>query len=154
MTGFVLDEADCPILQAIPVGSAKEAWEASPRGLSAADLAMQIALPEFDGRIAAGPISFKAEEPADPALAFSRRVQAPDAAGIDAVADRPPPGSASPARRGASDGWRSCSPIIPARGGRAGFAVGLDTPASACAILDLLAGGRLHGRDEISPPTS
>ena len=53
--GFVLDEADCPILQAIPVGSAREAWEASPRGLSAADLAMQVALPEFDGRIAAGP---------------------------------------------------------------------------------------------------
>ncbi|MFL5163975.1 MAG: cobaltochelatase subunit CobN, partial [Microvirga sp.] len=53
---FVHDEADCPILQAIPVGSAKEAWETSPRGLSAADLAMQIALPEFDGRIAAGPV--------------------------------------------------------------------------------------------------
>ncbi|MEE1655128.1 cobaltochelatase subunit CobN [Microvirga sp. CF3062] len=135
---FILDEADCPILQAIPVGSAKDAWEASPRGLSAADLAMQVALPEFDGRIAAGPISFKAEEPADPALAFSRRVQAPDTAGIDAVADM-------------AAAWvhlartprveRRLALVLsdyPARGGRAGFAVGLDTPASACAILDLL----------------
>src|SRR5215218_5428508 len=81
---FVLDEANCPILQAIPVGSAREAWEASPRGLSAADLAMQVALPEFDGRIAAGPISFKADEPSG--HAFVRRLQAPDPAGIATVA--------------------------------------------------------------------
>ncbi|MBB4039564.1 cobaltochelatase CobN [Microvirga flocculans] len=136
--GFVLDEADCPILQAIPVGSAKDAWEASPRGLSAADLAMQIALPEFDGRIAAGPVSFKAEEPADPALAFSRRVQAPDAASIGAVADM----AAAWVRLARTPRPERRLALIlsdyPARGGRAGFAVGLDTPASACAILELL----------------
>jgi cobaltochelatase CobN len=135
---FVLDEADCPIVQAIPVGSAKDAWEASPRGLSAADLAMQIALPEFDGRIAAGPISFKAEEPAAPALAFARRVQAPDAAGIDAVADM----AAAWVRLARTPrDLRRLALVLsdyPARGGRAGFAVGLDTPASACAIIDLL----------------
>ncbi|MBM6580187.1 cobaltochelatase subunit CobN [Microvirga sp. BT689] len=135
---FVLDEADCPILQAIPVGGAMEAWEASPRGLSAADLAMQIALPEFDGRIAAGPISFKAEEPADPALAFSRRVQAPDVAGIDAVADM----AAAWVRLARMPHRERRLALVlsdyPARGGRAGFAVGLDTPDSACAILDLL----------------
>jgi cobaltochelatase CobN len=135
---FVLDEADCPILQAIPVGSSREAWEASPRGLSAADLAMQIALPEFDGRVAAGPISFKAEEPADRALAFSRRVQAPDATGIDAVADM---AAAWIRLARASRHERRLALVLsdyPARGGRAGFAVGLDTPASACAILDVL----------------
>ena len=65
-------------------------------------------------------------------------MQAPDPAGVAAVADaalawvrlaRTP----RPERRLAlilSD--------YPARGGRAGFAVGLDTPASACAILDFL----------------
>ncbi|MEZ0170694.1 cobaltochelatase subunit CobN [Microvirga sp. TS319] len=136
--GFVLDEADCPILQAIPVGSPKDAWEASPRGLSAADLAMQIALPEFDGRIAAGPISFKAEEPADPALSFSHRVQAPDAAGIDMVAAM----ASAWIRLGHAPRTERRLALVlsdyPARGGRAGFAVGLDTPASACAILDWL----------------
>jgi cobaltochelatase CobN len=145
---FVLDEADCPILQAIPVGSTKEAWGASPRGLSAADLAMQIALPEFDGRIATGPISFKAEEPADPALAFSRRVQAPDPAGIDAVADM----AAAWVRLAHTPRRERRLALVlsdyPARGGRAGFAVGLDTPASVCAILDLLrAAGYGAGRD-------
>jgi cobaltochelatase CobN len=136
--GFVLDTAACPVLQVTPVGASREGWAASPRGLSAADLAMQVALPEFDGRIGAGPISFKAEAEPDPALAFGRRVQAPDPEGIAAAADlaaawvrlaRMP----TPERRIAmvlSD--------YPARGGRAGFAVGLDTPASVCAILDLL----------------
>lgn len=135
---FVLDEADCPILQAIPVGSARQAWEASTRGLSAADLAMQIALPEFDGRIAAGPVSFKAEEPADATLAFSRRVQAPDADGIAAVADM----AAAWVRLARTPRHERRLALVlsdyPARGGRAGFAVGLDTPASTCAILDAL----------------
>ncbi|MCB8820785.1 cobaltochelatase subunit CobN [Microvirga rosea] len=139
--GFVLDEADCPILQAIPVGSMKEAWEASPRGLSAADLAMQIALPEFDGRITAGPLSFKAEEPADPALGFSHRVQIPDAPSVNAVASM----AAAWVRLARTPRQERRLALVlsdyPARGGRAGFAVGLDTPASACAILDLLQEG-------------
>ena len=145
---FVLDEADCPVLQAIPVGTAREAWAASQRGLSAADLAMQVALPEFDGRLMAGPISFKEDAP-DPDKQFSRRSQTPDPAGVAAVADaalawvrlaRTP----RPERRLAlilSD--------YPARGGRAGFAVGLDTPASACAILDLLAGAGYAVRRDV-----
>ncbi|HEY8381485.1 MAG TPA: cobaltochelatase subunit CobN [Microvirga sp.] len=136
--GFVLDEAGCPVLQAIPVGSPRDGWDASPRGLSAADLAMQVALPECDGRLAAFPVSFKAEAPPDPALAFARRVQAPDADGIAATAEqaaawvrlaRTPPGE------------RRLALVLsdyPARGGRAGFAVGLDTPASVATVLDAL----------------
>ncbi|WP_112663407.1 cobaltochelatase subunit CobN [Microvirga flavescens] len=136
--GFVLDEADCPILQAIPVGSTRDAWDASPRGLSAADLAMQIALPEFDGRIITGPISFKTEEPEDPHLAFARRIQAPDEAGIAAVADT---AAAWVRLRRTARAERRLALVLsdyPARGGRAGFAVGLDTPASSCSILDAL----------------
>lgn len=149
-SSFVLDEADCPILQAIPVGSAKEAWEVSPRGLSAADLAMQIALPEFDGRIAAGPISFKAEEPADPSLCFSHRVQAPNAAAIATVADM----AAAWIRLARSSRQDRRLALVlsdyPARGGRAGFAVGLDTPASTCAILNLLQDKGYDARRDLS----
>ncbi|MGP9819533.1 cobaltochelatase subunit CobN [Salinarimonas sp. NSM] len=137
--GFVLDGADCPVIQAIPVGTTRDAWAASERGLSAADLAMQIALPEFDGRIVAGPIAFKAEAAPDPALAFARRESAPDPAGIDAVADQ----AAAWARLSATPRVERRLALVlsdyPARGGRTGFAVGLDTPASAAAILDLLA---------------
>lgn len=135
--GFVLDAADCPILQAVPVGSAREAWEASPRGLSAADLAMQAALPEFDGRLGAIPVAFK-EEIADPATGLTLRRLTPDAEGIAALADL----AASWVALGRKPrGGRRLALVMsdyPARGGRAGFAVGLDTPASALAIRELL----------------
>ncbi len=136
---FVLDRADCPILQAITVGSTREAWEASARGLGAAGLAMQVVLPEFDGRIVTPPISYKTESALDPTVGYAPRVQAPDEAGIADAAEQ-------------ALAWirlarmprveRRLALVLsdyPARGGRAGFAVGLDTPASAGRILDLLA---------------
>ncbi|MGE4373268.1 MAG: cobaltochelatase subunit CobN [Xanthobacter sp.] len=136
--GFVLDGADCPIVQATPSGSTRAAWEASDRGLAAADLAMQVALPEFDGRLSGYPISFREELEEDPALAFTRRVQTPYAEGIEALA-RQAAGWAR-LRRMPAHARRLAIvlPDYPARGGRAGFAVGLDTPQSACAIVDLL----------------
>lgn len=136
---FVLDGADCPVLQAVPVGSPREAWEASPRGLSAADLAMQVALPEFDGRVGAIPVAFKAEE-SDPATGLSVRRLVPDPEGIAALADLAE-GWIALARKHAAE--RKLALVMsdyPARGGRAGFAVGLDTPASVIAIRELLAG--------------
>ena len=149
---FVLDGADCPILQAVPVGSPREAWDASPRGLSAADLAMQVALPEFDGRIGAVPVAFKAEE-TDLATGLSIRRLVPDADGIAALADLAN-GWIALARKPVAE--RRLALVMsdyPARGGRAGFAVGLDTPASVIAIRDLLAGaGYEVGSSTNTPP--
>jgi cobaltochelatase CobN len=48
-----------PVLQAVCGGTARWQWEASPRGLNPLDTAMNVALPEFDGRIITVPISFK-----------------------------------------------------------------------------------------------
>ncbi|HEX7005856.1 MAG TPA: cobaltochelatase subunit CobN, partial [Alphaproteobacteria bacterium] len=42
---------DCPELQVIFAGSTEEAWRAGTRGLSPQDIAMNVALPEVDGRI-------------------------------------------------------------------------------------------------------
>lgn len=145
---FVLDEADAPVLQALQVGSSREAWLQSARGLGTADLAMQVALPEFDGRIVMRPIAFKEEHPADPALGFGRRVLTPDPDGIAAVADH----AAAWVRLGAAPRPERRLALVlsdyPARGGRAGFAVGLDTPRSVCRILDdLRQAGYAAGRD-------
>ena len=74
---FVLDQADCPVLQIIAASSTREAWRASARGLSASDMTMQIVLPEFDGRIAIGPIAFKEEAMPDPLLGYTGRRQSP-----------------------------------------------------------------------------
>ncbi|MCJ2060507.1 cobaltochelatase subunit CobN [Methylobacterium sp. J-048] len=134
---FVLDGADCPVLQAFTVGAPRAAWEASARGLGAADLAMQVALPEFDGRLSGFPISFKEEAPEVAGFAERRAVPYPD--GIEALAER-------------AAGWLRLAALpraerrvavvlsdYPARGGRAGFAVGLDTPESARTLVSDLA---------------
>jgi len=134
---FVLDGADCPILQAVPVGSPREAWEASPRGLSAADLAMQVALPEFDGRVGAIPVAFKAEE-VDPTTGLAIRRLVPDPEGIAALTDLAKGWIALAEKAAAERKLALVMSDYPARGGRAGFAVGLDTPASVTAIRELL----------------
>ena len=55
----VLERIGVPIIQAITSGMAREAWEVSLRGLTALDTAINVAIPEFDGRIVSVPMSFK-----------------------------------------------------------------------------------------------
>ena len=135
---FVLDGADCPVFQAMPVGSARDAWAASPRGLSATDLAMQVALPEFDGRLGTIPVAFKAEI-TDPETGLVTRRLVPDADGIKALADFASGWIALASKPVAARRLALVMSDYPARGGRAGFAVGLDTPTSVGAIQGLLA---------------
>ncbi len=68
-TGSPLDDAGVPVLQAVVATTKRAAWLDSPRGLGAADLAMHVVLPELDGRVLAGAISFK-----DPSAAARRPV--------------------------------------------------------------------------------
>src|SRR5439155_21582032 len=56
-----LDRLDVPVLQAIVSTSTSEQWAESASGLSPIDTAMNVAMPEFDGRIIGVPISFKQE---------------------------------------------------------------------------------------------
>ena len=65
-----------PVLQAICAGTAAWQWEASPRGLNPLDTAMNVALPEFDGRIVTVPISFK--EPVNERLGERRGLSPPN----------------------------------------------------------------------------
>lgn len=134
--GFVLDGADAPVLQAFTIGAAREAWTASARGMNAADLAMQVALPEFDGRLSGFPISFKEDGPETDG--FGERRAVPFPAGIAALADRAAAWIALKHRPRATRRLALVLSDYPARGGRAGFAVGLDTPASAGAIAETL----------------
>ena len=82
-----LEVADAPIFQMIHAGSSRAAWENDPRGLSAADIAMNVVLPEIDGRIITRPISFKEETARSEALEFTRLVHRPVDSRIDFVAD-------------------------------------------------------------------
>ncbi|MBS0981328.1 cobaltochelatase subunit CobN [Acetobacter thailandicus] len=67
--------AGVPVIQLLQPGTIQGLWQASARGLSRADLAMQVVLPELDGSIASFPVSFREETaPGQPA---SRQIYAP-----------------------------------------------------------------------------
>ena len=136
--GTVLDAADAPVLQVVLAGSAEEAWRANPRGLGPADLAMHVALPEIDGRILTRAVSFKAAHPRDAATEFNAVAHRPLADRVAFVAELAA-GWARLRRKPAAEKRLACVlPDYPARGGRTGYAVGLDTPASAVAIAEIL----------------
>ena len=138
--GGVLDEADAPVLQVMLAGAGAEAWAASTRGLSPADLAMHVALPEIDGRILTRAISFKEAQARDENLQFARVVHAPMADRVAFVADL----TTAWAKLRRTQSWdRRLACVLsdyPAKGGRVGYAVGLDTPASVASIGEALRG--------------
>src|SRR4028118_2215243 len=55
-----LKSLDVPVLQAIFSGGGLEQWETELQGLSPRDVAMNVALPELDGKIITRAVSFKA----------------------------------------------------------------------------------------------
>ena len=54
---------DVPVLQALCLTSSRAAWAASSAALTPMDAAMQVAVPEFDGRLITVPFSFKETGP-------------------------------------------------------------------------------------------
>jgi cobaltochelatase CobN len=56
---FIYTRIGVPVIQAIHASSTYEAWNEGTFGLSPTDIAMNVALPELDGRIIARPVSFK-----------------------------------------------------------------------------------------------
>jgi cobaltochelatase CobN len=148
--GSVLDTAAAPVFQLALSGGSQPQWTASQRGLGAADLAMNVVLPELDGRIIAGAISFKAETQRNAMLEFTRLVHQPEAGGIAYAADLAL-GWADLARTKRGDRRLACIlSDYPAKAGRTGYAVGLDTPRSVIAIADRLAreGYAVEGLDD------
>ena len=120
---------DVPVLQGLCLTSSRAQWEASNAALAPIDAAMQVAIPEFDGRVITVPFSFKEEGPdgipryaADPeraarlagiAVRHARLARTPNAAKRVAI----------------------MLSSYPTKHSRVGNAVGLDTPASAVALL-------------------
>jgi cobaltochelatase CobN len=52
-----------PVIQAITSSSSRDEWTRNGRGLGPLDTAMNVAIPEFDGRIISVPVSFKETHP-------------------------------------------------------------------------------------------
>ncbi len=130
---------DVPVLQLLCSSRGRAAWERSSIGLGPLDLSLQVALPELDGRITTRIGAFKESDGADARLGMAVQRYRPDPARLDWVA-------------GLLQGWvalrRTPAPQrrlalvlanYPTRNSRLANGVGLDTPASAAALLGWLA---------------
>lgn len=133
------DSFDCPVFQVALSTARRRDWLAAERGLSPADLAMNVVLPEVDGRLFAGVVSFKSPAPRDPALQYARFAHRADAGRIAAVVARVQGWhrlAATPA------GGRDLAVVLsgyPGRPWQMAHALGLDALASTEALLTDLA---------------
>lgn len=131
----LFDRTGIPVFQVIVATTKREAWQSGQRGLAPADLAMHAVLPELDGRIMAGAISFKAEAEADAALGLRAQINQPVPDRVAQVARRL---SAFLRLRATPPAERRVVILIPdypSAPGRTGYAVGLDVPNSVLAML-------------------
>lgn len=130
---------DIPVLQVIASGANREDWLADPQGLRPRDIAMQVVLPEMDGRIMTRAMSFKG---------LAHRCELTQ---TDVVAYQPEPDRIAWI---AELAWRWCQlrskpaaqkrvalvlANYPGSEARMGSGVGLDTPASVMTLLAQLA---------------
>jgi cobaltochelatase CobN len=129
---------DVPVLQAILGSGSVQQWQSQFQGLSPRDIAMNVALPEVDGRIISRAISFKAVQNRHPQLETDVVVYEPVRDRIEFVAEL----AANWVRlRSKPPQQRRVALILanyPTRDGRLANGVGLDTPASCVEILKSL----------------
>ncbi|MCX7567118.1 cobaltochelatase subunit CobN [Sulfitobacter sp. F26169L] len=130
-----LDAGGVPVFQVALATSTRKAWAGAERGLSPADLAMHVVLPEVDGRIMGGVASFKDPSKRDPDLQYSRFAHRVDADRIEAIADRVQGWTRLAALPVAQRRVALVMSTYPGKDWNMGHAVGLDAPQSAEAIL-------------------
>ena len=136
----VLDAPGRPVLQVVLSSSDHESWSSGSEGLSARDIAMNVALPEVDGRLATRTLAFKSESYRDELTQFPVAGYAVEPDRRDFISDL-------------ASGWlrlantpasqRRIAMLLanyPNKDGRVANGVGLDTPASAARVFDALDG--------------
>jgi cobaltochelatase CobN len=132
------DAWDVPVFQVALATARRRDWAASDRGLSPADLAMHVALPEVDGRIFTGAISFKSPNSRDQATEFARFVHRPEPGRIAATVARVTAWLALSSTPPRDRRLALVLSTYPGRAHQMAHAVGLDAPASARALLAAL----------------
>ncbi len=131
----LFDRAGVPVFQVIVATTRRDVWDNNQRGLAPADLAMHVVLPELDGRILAGAISFKGESETDPALGHRAFANRPEPDRLAQVADRVAAFIRLQETPREARKLAILIPDYPSAPGRTGYAVGLDVPSSVLAML-------------------
>ncbi len=164
LTGFALgldglaDEknpfagTDAPILQLIQTGRSETQWQEDSQGLTAKDLAMQIVLPEMDGRIGALIVGHKQESLWHEATQCPLSTYAPDADGITNAVKLAQ--NWAKLRQTARSERRVGIVLAnyPIRDGRIANGVGYDAPQSTVEILKALNDAGYDLRSDASAP--
>ena len=143
-----------PVLQVVLAGSSEEDWQAALVGLRPRDIAMNVALPEVDGRVLTRAVSFKDEAYFDEATECPVATYKARGDRIDFVSRL----AANWVRlRHAPVEERRVGLVLanyPNRDGRIANGVGLDTPASAVSVIRLLKENGYGIRDEPDDPAA
>lgn len=136
---------DVPIIQGLALTNARSEWEDNDEGLSPLDVATQIAVPEFDGRIISVPFSFK-EYDSDGLISY-----VPDAERCSRLAGIAIRHAALRTIENKDKKLVLMLSAYPTKHARIGNAVGLDTPLSTLRVLQALnnAGYDLGNTSEI-----
>ena len=133
-----LEQIGCPVLQIPAALCSRQAWLTNVAGLPPAEIAMNIALPEIDGRVFGTVPGFKEENQQIPEIEFNVKRLIPDREQIEFLAEW----SWRWAKlRTLGNAEKKVAVILsnyPNRDGRIGNGVGLDTPASAVNLLRAL----------------
>ncbi|MEM9433845.1 MAG: cobaltochelatase subunit CobN [Pseudomonadota bacterium] len=127
-----------PVFQVVLAGSNEETWQEGLSGLSARDIAMNVALPEVDGRILSRAVSFKGEAYFDEATQCS--IATYRARGDRASFTAELVANWANLRRKRDQDKRVALVLAnyPNKDGRLANGVGLDTPDSTVCALQLL----------------
>ncbi len=135
---FIYAKVGLPVIQAIHASSTYEAWKEGSFGLLPTDIAMNVALPELDGRIITSPISFKQAQGKDVVTDSSLVRYAAYQPGCAFVARFAGRWLALQNKANDTKKVALILPNYPNKDSRLANGVGLDTPASAVAIVKAL----------------
>jgi cobaltochelatase CobN len=129
-----------PVIQAITSSSSRAEWARNGRGLGPLDTAMNVAIPEFDGRIIGVPVSFKEPQPtfAEAQPQDGPAYYAPDTERITRLVGMAHRLSALRHTPNAEKRIAFVFTNSSAKAQRVGNAVGLDAPASLLRLLHTL----------------
>ena len=148
----VLDRPGRPVLQVMLASGNEETWLEGDSGVPARDIAMNVSLPEVDGRLTTRAVAFKSQSGMDETTQCPIAGHRARQDRIEFVADL-------------AENWVNLAktPVdrrriaivlanYPNRDGRIANGVGLDTPASTVRLLNALSssGHEIHGAPETS----
>lgn len=143
--------SNAPWLQVVFSGQSADSWEKRSAGLPTRDIAMHVAMPEFDGRLLTRAVAFKEDRGRDLLTELHITGFAPQPDRVAFVADLAAAWVRLKNKARSDRKIAIILPNYPNRDSRLANGVGLDTPASAVALMKALASA---GYDTVPPANS